>query len=191
MNDTTEGAQNCQDKGSYSKKGTQINKKRGYILETDIMRGLELIPSILPYKIPDAKTMGVMTRCKVPADFVISVRGRGLYTIEAKTTKCENRITGIPEIKWANFKEHQLQWSLHSPSSALFIINFNNRKKGHGKVDRTFILTGFDMAKLIAGHKSVVPITSIAALGVEVYRKTAKHHPDGTSAFIDFEGVVW
>lgn len=170
----------------YKKKtkySPQLGKKRGYCFEAEVLRGLKLLEGSVPYKLIDANTMGVQTRIKCPADFVVGMRNR-VITIEAKTTK-------LPRLPWTNCKPHQIEFALHSPSSAYFIINFNNRKTGPMKVNRTFLIDGYGIAKLISRWDKSVPLEGVAEYATELERKTAKHHPEELGAFICFEGVEW
>lgn len=166
------------------KKGTaQQGKKRGYQFEAEVLRGLKLIGGCLSYKLIDANTMGIQTRVKCPADFIIS-KNNTIFTLEAKTTK-------LARIPWTNFKPHQLEYCLHSPSKAYMIINFNNRKTGDEKINRTFLVDGYGMAKLVTKWDASVPLEGVAEVATELERKTARFHPTEEGAFVDFGGVKW
>lgn len=158
----------------------QINKKRGYLFENEILTGLR-IEGIDAHKIPDAKSMRTMTTIKNPADFIASV-GDKIITIEAKTTK-------LNRLPWANFREHQIQWCLNNPSCAYFVINFNNRKSGPSKINESFLVTAEHLEKWMDEHSTSIPLQIFRDECLELPRKTGSHNPLGTGAFIDFSEV--
>lgn len=158
----------------------QINKKRGYLFENEILTGLR-IEGIDAHKIPDAKSMKTMTTIKNPADFIASI-GDKIITIEAKTTK-------LNRLPWLNFREHQIQWCLNNPSCAYFIINFNNRKTGAAKINETFLVSAFHINKWINEYEKSVPLETFRKECIELPRFTAVHNPSSDHAFINFQGV--
>jgi len=147
--------------------------RAGYVFETEVERGFDLIKNLQVYKVPDGKSLGRIIPMKVPCDFIVSKDGE-IATFEAKQTK-------LPRIPWRNFKDHQLQWVIQNPDVAFFIVNFNNRKD----VNRTFVIDGHAIRKAIAEFPNSVPMQYFADNGLEVERKTAKHHPEKKGAFID------
>jgi penicillin-binding protein-related factor A (putative recombinase) len=130
------------------------------------------------YKVPDAKTMGVMMSTRVPTDIMLSKDGL-MYTIECKSTK-------MNRFPIANLKEHQIEWSKSCPR-ALFLVYFNNRQKGDRKVERTFLFDYEALLSMTMDNSVSIPIPAFEQHAIELQRKTAKHHPNKEGAFIDFK----
>lgn len=154
--------------------------RNGYIFETEVHKGLELAGYDV-WKIPDSKMMGRVINVKAPADFIIS-KGHGIKTLEAKSTK-------LARIPWANFREHQIQWCISNPSSAYFVIMFNNRKTGAAKINETFLVSAFHINKWIEEYDKSVPLDTFRKECIELPRFTAAHNPTADHAFINFQGV--
>lgn len=154
--------------------------RNGYLFEKEVQNGLE-IEGIQVWKVPDSKAVGRVINVKAPADFIFST-GNKIYTIEAKQTK-------LPRIPWSNFREHQITWCLDNPDCALFIINFNNRRRGKDAVNECFMVNGHVMSYFIDEFDKSVPLQAFRDHAVTLDRKTGSHNPLGTGAFIDFEGV--
>jgi len=150
-----------------------VHTRRGYVFEKEVHEGLDLIKGMMVFKVPDSKSMRQITPVKAPSDFIFA-NIYGMYTIEAKQTK-------LARIPWSNFRQHQIDWVLHTPG-AYFVINFNNRND----VNRVFFLTGNDMKYLIGNFEKSVPMEEMAKVGVELERKTARFNTSGGGAFVDF-----
>lgn len=159
----------------------QLNKQRGYALENEVVRGLKLIPDAIVYKVPDAKTMGVMMSTRVPTDIMFT-HDKKVYTIECKTTK-------MHRFPLTNLKEHQIEWCKSCPR-AYFLVHFNNRQKGDKKIEKTFLFGYQELLSMTLDNSVSIPLSAFEQHCIELERKTAKHHPDKEGPFVDFEKFI-
>ena len=157
------------------------NKKRGYTFENEVVRGLKLIPRCIVYKVPDAKTMGVMMSTRVPTDIMFTYKC-SIYTIECKTTK-------MHRFPLANLKEHQIEWCKSCPR-AYFLVHFNNRQKGDMKIERTFLFDYEALLSMTMDNSVSIPLSAFEQHAFELERKTTKYHPEKEGAFVNFETFI-
>lgn len=155
------------------KRQAQKNKQKGYAFEHEVIRGLEMAEGCIVYKIPDAKTMAMLTTHKSPADIIFSNRGE-MFTIECKHTT-QNRFP------WANISQHQIEWIM-SCKNAWLLIHMSAHKK-------VFLVTKSNLRQLLSEFPSSVPLPAFESICVELERKTARYNPIEDKPFIDFSPI--
>lgn len=141
------------------------NTRRGYIFEKEVEEGLRLSGEFTHvYKLPDGKSLGSPIPLKVIADLIAQDLDGRIWTFECKETQA----TTLPA---RNVKDHQLDWAVGC-ETAYFVIHF----KRYGRV---FLVPGYAM-------KLPLSIECAERVGTELERKTARHHPQKKSAFVEW-----
>ncbi|RMF94489.1 MAG: hypothetical protein D6734_07630 [Candidatus Schekmanbacteria bacterium] len=154
-----------------SKSSSKSSRTRqGYLFEKEIERSLGLWGWRYWFKIPDARTMKgfkLPSAPQVPADFCGIDENKKFCLLECKQVS-------KPSLPYDRVKEHQVEnlfLANNSGGIGYLCVNFNNRLRGHRRIDRTFLLNSrrWDEYKLSHPERKSMPIAAFELLGEELY----------------------